>query len=145
VDLDFYYKLVKTFHIIFFTTWMAGIFYLPRIFVYHSECKKESKQDKIFQIMEKKLQLYIMNPSLVGTWLFGIILVSFLDEIEKWLLIKLFLVFGMTIFHFYCNNVRRNFQNGKNKNTHTFYRVINEIPTLLFILIIILVVFKPFV
>ena len=145
MDLDFYYKLCKTLHIVFFTTWMAGIFYLPRIFVYHSECKKNSQQDKTFQIMEKKLQLYIMNPSLVGTWLFGIILISILDEIEKWLLIKFFLVLGMTFFHFYCNEIRKIFQNGENKKTSVFYRIINEIPTLLFIAIVILAVFKPFV
>ena len=95
--------------------------------------------------MEKKLQLYIMNPSLVGTWLFGIILISILDEIEKWLLIKFFLVLGMTFFHFYCNEIRKIFQNGENKKKSAFYRIINEIPTLLFIAIVILAVFKPFV
>ena len=124
---------------------MAGIFYLPRIFVYHSECKFNSQQDKTFQIMEKKLQLFIMNPSLIGTWLFGIILVSILEEVEKWLLIKFFLVLAMTFFHFYCNKIRKVFQNGKNKKNHVFYRKINEIPTLLFLAIVILVVFKPFV
>ena len=95
--------------------------------------------------MEKKLQLYIMNPSLVGTWLFGVILISILDEIEKWLLIKFFLVLGMTFFHFYCNKIRKILQKGENKKKHVFYRVINEIPTLLFIAIVILAIFKPFV
>ena len=145
MDVVFQYNLLKSLHIIFMTTWMAGLFYLPRLFVYHSMSKKSSEKDKTFQIMEKKLQLYIMNPSLVGTWLFGIILISILDDIEKWLLIKFFLVLGMTFFHFYCNEIRKIFQNGENKKTSVFYRIINEIPTLLFIAIVILAVFKPFV
>ena len=145
MDLEFYYKLAKTFHIIFFTTWMAGIFYLPRIFVYHSECKVKSQQDETFQIMEKKLYLYIMNPSLLGTWFFGIILIVITEEVEKWLLLKFVLVLGITIFHFYCSKIRKIFQEGKNKRSHKFYRLINEIPTVLFIFIVILVIFKPFI
>ncbi|MDC3090976.1 protoporphyrinogen oxidase HemJ [Rickettsiales bacterium] len=145
MDIEFYYKFAKTLHIIFFTTWMSGIFYLPRIFVYHSECKIKSEQDSTFKIMEKKLYAYIMNPSLLGTWVFGIILVIITEEVEKWLLLKFFLVVGITFFHFYCSKIIKMFQKGENKRNHKFYRIINEIPTVLFIFVVILVIFKPFI
>ena len=145
MDIEFYYKLIKTLHIIFFTTWMSGIFYLPRIFVYHSQCKIKSEQDSTFKIMEKKLYFYIMNPSLLGTWIFGIILVAITEEIEKWLLLKFLLVVGITFFHFYCRKTIEMFRKGENKRNHRFYRIINEIPTVLFVFVVILVIFKPFI
>ncbi len=143
--MDFnYYNIIKYFHIIFMTTWMAGLFYLPRLFVYHSVSKKESNEYNTFILMERKLMKFIMNPSFILTWLFGILLVINLEVYnELWLNLKFLLVFFMSIFHMYCARVRKNFEQGKNQKNHLFYRWINEIPTILFLLIIFLVVFKP--
>jgi putative membrane protein len=139
------YNLIKAFHIIFFTTWMAGLFYLPRIFVYHSNAKKNSSEYKVFVIMERKLLLYIMNPSMILTWILGVLLVSNIQEYNtNWFTIKVVLVFLMSIFHIYCAKVRKDFEKNKNKKSHKFYRLINEIPTVLFFLIVLIVVFKPF-
>ena len=140
-----YYNLLKFLHIIFVTTWMAGLFYIPRLFVYHSKAKKNSSEYQTFIIMENKLMKFIMIPSLLFSWLFGTLLVIHLQAYnEKWLILKFILVSVMTIFHMYCARIRKNFESYKNINTEKFYRLINEIPTLLFVVIIFLVVFKPF-
>ena len=139
-----YYNLLKFFHIVFFTTWMAGLFYLPRLYVYHSGTKRNSPEYKIFITMEKKLMKYIMNPSMIFTWLFGILLVLHLDIYNQlWLNLKFVLVFLMSVFHMYCAKVRKNFESNINKKDAKFYRWINEVPTILFLLIVFLVVFKP--
>ena len=146
MDIELFYNILKTLHIIFMTTWMAGLFYLPRLFVYHSASKKNSETDKTFQIMEKKLLTFIMNPSLIGTWIFGLGLISInLENIQIWLKLKIILVLFITIFHIYCIRIIRIFKMGKNQKTENFYRFFNEIPTLIFILIVCLVVFKPFI
>lgn len=140
-----YYNLLKFFHIIFVTTWMAGLFYIPRLFVYHSKAKKNSSEYQTFIIMENKLMKFIMIPSLLFSWLFGTLLVIHLQAYdEKWLILKFLLVSVITIFHMYCARIRKNFELYKNLNSEKFYRLINEIPTLLFVVIIFLVVFKPF-
>ncbi len=139
-----YYNFIKFFHIIFITTWMAGLFYLPRIFVYHSKTQINSQQYKTFLTMEHKLMKYIMNPSLIFSWLFGILLAINLEiQNELWLNIKFLMVFLMSVFHMYCAKLRKTFERGENKNTEKFFRGINEIPTILFIIIVFLVVFKP--
>ena len=139
-----YYNLLKFFHIIFITTWMAGLFYLPRIFVYHSKAQINSQQYKTFLTMEQKLMKYIMNPSLIFSWIFGILLTINLEiQNELWLNIKFLMVFLMSVFHMYCAKLRKIFEKGENKNTEKFFRGINEIPTILFIIIVFLVVFKP--
>ena len=140
------YNILKFFHYVFFTTWMAGLFYLPRLFVYHSQSKKNSTEYKTFIIMERKLLKYIMNPSLILTWIVGLGLVIS-EEVYGflWMNLKFLCVILMTSFHMFCGNIRRNFVNGTNLRTHNYYRIINEIPTVIFILILGLVVFKPFV
>ena len=139
-----YYNLFKFFHIVFFTTWMAGLFYLPRLYVYHSGIKRESPEYKIFITMEKKLMKYIMNPSMVLTWLFGILLVLHLEIYNQvWLNLKFVLVFLMSVFHMYCAKIRKNFENKINRKDEKFFRWINEVPTILFLLIVFLVVFQP--
>ena len=139
-----YYNFLKFFHIIFITTWMAGLFYLPRIFVYHSKAQINTQQYKTFLTMEHKLMKYIMNPSLIFSWLFGILLAINLEiQNELWLNIKFLMVFLMSVFHMYCAKLRKTFERGENKNTEKFFRGINEIPTILFIIIVFLVVFKP--
>ena len=126
------------------TTWMAGIFYLPRLFVYHSTATTSSKQYKTFIIMERKLYFFIMNPSLFLTWIFGLWLVYITEShAENWLKIKFLLVTVMTIFHIYCGKMIKEFAKNKNTKNEKYFRIINEIPTLLFIVIIYLVVFKP--
>ena len=145
MDLSLNYELLKSLHIIFFTTWMAGLFYLPRIYVYHSKEKINSTSYKTFIVMEKKLLKYIMNPSFILTFITGVFLVIQTGQAgEKWFLSKFILVFLMAIFHMYCAKVRKDFEQKKNIKTEKFFRVINEVPTILFILIVLIVVFKPF-
>ena len=143
-ELDFY-KIFKYFHIIFMTTWMAGLFYLPRLFVYHSKAGPNTKEYNTFLIMEKKLLKFIMNPSMILTWVFGILLVLYQQSHEEtWLKIKFILVVLISIFHMYCARIRKIFEQKTNKNNEKFYRWINEVPTITFLSIIYLVVFKPF-
>ena len=145
MDIESLYNLIKTFHIIFMTTWMAGLFYLPRLFVYHASSMKESDMYTTLITMERKLFNYIMNPSLILTWVLGIWLVQITKNFqESWLIVKVLLVFLLTIFHGYCGKVKNEFSKYQNMKSHKFYRIINEIPTIIFTLIVILVVFKPF-
>ena len=139
------YSILKSLHIIFFTTWMAGLFYLPRLFVYHSSCKKNSDQYETFTTMEKKLLRFIMNPSMFLTWFLGIALALLNNYfLTSWLIIKITLVILMSGFHMYCAKIRKDFEGYDNKKKESFFRIINEIPTILFILIVLIVVFKPF-
>ena len=140
------YNLLKSFHIIFMTTWMAGMFYLPRLFVYHSSVRKSSNQYQTFITMERRLFLYIMNPSLIFTWFCGTGLIYVTDSsAEMWLLIKLILVILLTVFHIYCGKVIKKFKEKENTKSEKYYRIINEIPTIIFIAVIFLVVFKPLI
>ncbi len=143
MDINFY-NIIKFFHIIFVTTWMAGLFYLPRIYVYHTQVDKKDKQYSTFLVMEKKLMKYIMNPSMILTWFFGTLLFIHLNLYnEFWMNVKFILVFLMSVFHMYCARVRKNFERGVNVKTEKFFRWLNEIPTILFLIIVFLVVFKP--
>ena len=145
MDLSLDYNLLKSLHIISFTTWMAGLFYLPRIYVYHSIEERKSKSYKTFIIMEKKLLRYIMNPSFIITFVTGIALVIKTKQFyESWFFSKFVLVISMAIFHMYCAKIRRDFEQKRNIKTEKFFRVINEVPTILFVLIVLTVVFKPF-
>ena len=140
-----FYLTIKSLHIISFTAWMAGMFYLPRIFVYHSAKDIDDNTNKKFLVMERKLIKVIMNPALVLTWIFGILLIlsNNYDVIELWLLLKLLLVFLMSGTHGYYSYCHKLFQKGENKYSPRYYRYINEIPTILLILIVFLVIFKP--
>ncbi len=140
------YLLFKSLHLIAIISWMAGLLYLPRIFVYHVENLKNNKISKTFKIMEKKLYFYIMMPAMILSWLFGLILIS-LTGIELmttlWMKIKLLLVILLSIYHFYLGYCLTNFKNDKNNKTSKFFRIINEVPTILLILIVFIVIFKP--
>ncbi len=139
------YSILKSLHIIFFTTWMAGLFYLPRLFVYHSSCEINSDQYNTFNIMEKKLLRFIMNPSMFLTWFLGIALALLNNYfLTIWLITKIVLVVLMSCFHMYCAKIRIDFEGKNNRKKESFFRIINEIPTILFILIVLIVVFKPF-
>ena len=138
------HNLLKYFHIVFFTTWMAGLFYLPRLYVYHSKTQKKSTEYETFIIMEQKLMRYIMNPSMILTWLFGVLLVVNLEIYDQlWLNLKFVFVFLMSIFHMYCAKIRKNFETKKNNKDENFFRWVNEVPTILFLIIVFLVVFQP--
>ena len=139
------YLLFKSLHLIAVISWMAGLLYLPRIFVYHSENNNEIITT-VFKTMERKLFYYIMTPAMVLSWIFGLILiheVGFNQLASLWLQLKLILVLFLTAYHFYLGSLLNQFREDKNKKTSKFYRYINEIPTLMLILIVFIVVFKP--
>ena len=139
------YLLFKSLHLIVVISWMAGLLYLPRIFVYHSENNNEIISN-VFKTMERKLFYYIMTPAMVLSWLFGLLLIheiGFEQLANLWLQLKLILVLLLTIYHFYLGSLLYKFKLNQNKKTSKFYRYINEIPTLLLILIVFIVVFKP--
>jgi len=140
------YLLFKSLHLISVISWMAGLLYLPRIFVYHVENLKNKNASLIFKTMERKLYFYIMTPAMILTWLFGLILISSLDfEILSvtWIKLKLLLVILLTSYHFYLSKLLGDFEIDQNTKSSKFFRVINEVPTILLILIVFIVVFKP--
>ncbi len=140
-----YYLLFKSLHIISVISWMAGLLYLPRIFVYHTEAYQES-QKEIFKTMEKRLYNYIMMPAMLASWLFGILLLhslGFSVFSELWMQIKIVAVLLLTHYHFYLGKHLRLFAGDDNQKSSKFFRIINEIPTILLIVIVFVVVFKP--
>ena len=140
------YLLFKSLHLIAVISWMAGLLYLPRIFVYHTENLEDNNTSSIFKIMEKKLYLYIMMPAMVLSWIFGMILISnigFETLGTLWIKIKLILVILLTLYHFYLGKLLEDFRLNKNTKSSKFFRIINEVPTLLLILIVFIVIFKP--
>ena len=139
------YLLFKSLHLIAVISWMAGLLYLPRIFVYHSEADHES-QKKIFKTMERKLYNYIMMPAMLLSWLFGILLIHSLGfEIlsELWMQIKTIAVIILTYYHFTLGKYLNDFASENNQKTSKFFRIYNEIPTIILIVVIFVVVFKP--
>ena len=141
------YLLFKSLHLIAVISWMAGLLYLPRIFVYHAENSQDANISNIFKTMEKRLYYYIMMPAMILSWVLGFLIISILgfDVInELWMQIKLILVIVLTIYHFYLGNCVSSFANNQNNNSSKFYRIINEVPTILLIIIVFIVIFKPF-
>ena len=139
------YLLFKSLHLIAVISWMAGLLYLPRIFVYHSENNNEIISN-VFKTMERKLFYYIMTPAMTLSWIFGLVLIheiGFEQLSNLWLKLKLILVIFLTSYHFYLGSLVNQFREDQNKKTSKFYRYINEIPTLLLILIVFIVIFKP--
>lgn len=139
-----FYDIIKILHIISVISWLAGLLYLPRIFVYHSDVKSGSEADLIFQTMEKKLMRYIMLPAMLLTLIFGLALANEIGFEFVWLHIKITLVLVLAGYHGFLSICRKNFILGKNQHSAKFYRIINEIPTLLMIAIVALVILKPF-
>ena len=140
------YLTFKALHLIAVISWMAGLLYLPRIFVYHSEIINNKEQSETFKLMEKRLYFYIMNPAMILSWVFGILLIHTqgIDSLGfLWMKIKLGLVVILTAYHFYLMSLLKDFQLDNNIKTSKFFRIINEVPTILLILIIFIVVFKP--
>ena len=143
------YLLFKSIHLIAVISWMVGLLYLPRIFVYHSEAVRDNKSEDLmstFKVMERRLFTYIMNPAMIVSWIFGILLIHTIgmDNFGSlWLQLKLVFVIILTIYHFFLFQCLRNFTDNTNSFSPKFYRIINEIPTVLLIGIILTVVFKP--
>ena len=139
------YLLFKSLHLIAVISWMAGLLYLPRIFVYHSENNNEIIIN-VFKTMERKLFYYIMTPAMVLSWIFGLVLIheiGFEQLNNLWLQLKLILVVFLTAYHFYLGLLLNQFRLDQNTKTSKFYRYINEIPTLMLILIVFIVIYKP--
>ena len=140
------YLLFKSLHLIAVVSWMAGLLYLPRIFVYHVENKKKKETTDVFEVMEKKLFYYIMRPAMILTWIFGLVLI-YLNGIEifsqLWMQIKIVLVILLSVYNDYLGKCLISLKNNTNTRSSKFFRMINEVPTVILILIVFLVIFKP--
>ena len=140
------YLILKALHLISVISWMAGLLYLPRIFVYHSENKNEEKVCEVFKTMEFKLYNYIMMPAMILSWLFGLVLITvigFEQLASTWLKLKFFLVIILTAYHFFLGNCLNKFKINENNYSSRFFRIFNEVPTILLILIVFIVILKP--
>ena len=141
-----YYLLFKSLHLIAVISWMAGLLYLPRIFVYHVENNTEKNTSETFKIMERRLMFYIMTPAMILSWFFGIFLIlinGISITLNLWVQAKLFLVVLLTIYHLFLGYYLRKFALDENEKRAKFFRIINEIPTILLILIIFVIIYKP--
>ena len=143
------YLLFKSIHLIAVISWMVGLLYLPRIFVYHSEAVSNNKSEDLmstFKVMERRLFIYIMKPAMITSWIFGVLLI-YIISIDNfgffWLQSKLVFVIILTIYHFFLFQCLRKFVENNNSFSPKFYRIINEIPSVLLIGIVLIVVFKP--
>ena len=140
------YFFLKSLHLIAVISWMAGLLYLPRIFVYHVENYEKKEATEIFKIMEKKLYFYIMFPAMILSWVFGLILISLIDFSSLaflWIQIKLVLVLLLSFCDFYLGSCLKDLSIDKNTKSSNFFRIINEIPTILLVIIIFIVIYKP--
>ncbi len=150
MTLDFlgpFYLWTKSLHVISVIAWMAGIFYLPRLFVYHCSMARGSAESERFKVMERRLQKQIMSPAMLATWFFGVLLVltpGAVDWTAGWWHVKLTAVVLMTGFQGVSGKWRRNFMEDRNVKPHTYYRVANEIPTVLMVVIVIMAIAMPF-
>lgn len=145
MDLSFWADLTKVLHIIAVISWMAGLLYLPRLYVYHAGTKRSSELSETLKVMEYRLLRYIMNPAMIVSWIAGLLtgyLQGFLSE--PWFHVKLLLVVFLTIAHMMLAKYRREFAEDRSDRSAKFFRIINEVPTVLMIIIVVLVIFKPF-
>lgn len=140
------YLWIKALHVISIVAWMAGLFYLPRLYVYHASATPGSEVSETFKVMERRLLRAIMNPAMIASYLFGIWMLVLEPAWlrQGWMHGKILLVLGMTAVHMLLARWRRDFEADRNTRLHRFYRVVNEIPTVLLIGIVILVIVKPF-
>ena len=141
-----FYLFFKSLHLISVISWMVGLLYLPRIFVYHAENNEDKNISNVFKIMEKKLYFYIMTPAMILSWIFGLLLIHSigLQQLgQTWMILKVIFVVLLSLYHFYLGKILNQFRNDQNSYSHKFFRLINEIPTIMLILIVFVVVFKP--
>ena len=139
-----YYLWAKSFHLVAMVSWMVGLFYMPRIFVYHADAKKGSDKALTFELMEKRLMKIIMTPAMILTWGFGFYLIIQFGDFPLWLWLKLLCVIGLTLFHFMLAGALKKLREAPDYKTSNQWRIYNEIPTLLMIVAIIMVVVRPF-
>ena len=139
------YNLIKALHIISIIAWMAGLLYLPRLYVYHSEKSAELVLNETFKTMERRLMVFIMNPAMISSFIFGIWMIALAPGLleEGWMQLKIFLLVGLTGFHGALARWRRFFSKDANSLKPGFYRLVNEVPTLLMIGIVLLAIMKP--
>ena len=145
--LTLFYPWTKAFHIISMVAWMSGMFYLPRLYVYHCEARPGSAESERFKIMERRLLKQIVNPAMIATWTFGILLVltpGVIDWSWGWWHVKLASVIAMSALHGEYSRWRKDFLHDRNRRSARFYRIANEIPTVLLALIVIMVIVRPF-
>ena len=135
------FNIIKVIHIVSVISWMAGLLYLPRLFVYHANAKIADETSDTFKGMERRLYWYICTPALYFSWISGLFLAYYIG-IEIWLLLKILFVFVLTLFHFVCGRWLASFADDNNLHSDKFYRYVNEIPTIILIIVITLVVFK---
>ncbi len=141
------YPWTKSFHVIAMVAWMAGLFYLPRLYVYHCDTRPGSPESERFKVMEWRLLKQIINPAMIATWVFGVLLVltpGVIDWSAPWWHVKLAAVLLMSGFHGAASKWRREFMEDRNTKSHRFYRIANEVPTVLLMLIVIMVIARPF-
>lgn len=141
-----YYLWFKSIHLISAICWMAGLLYLPRMYVYHTKAIVGGEADKMLQLMELRLLKFIMNPAMISTFVFGLInaYIYGIVALGTWFHMKMFVVMILTIFHGLLSIWRKNFANGVNNHTEKFYRIINEVPTICMIIAVFMVIIKPF-
>ena len=137
------FNIIKTIHIFSVIAWMAGLLYLPRIFMYHAQADISKETSETFKVMERKLFKIIMTPAFISTWISGLIMIHYIG-FDTWLKLKILLVLMLSIYHFFCRKWLLDFASNKNQISPRFFRITNEIPAIFLIVIIILVVFKPF-
>jgi len=141
------YPWTKALHVISLIAWMAGMFYLPRLYVYHCDLRVGSAESERFKVMERRLLKQIVNPAMIATWTFGILLVltpGVIDWSWGWWHVKLAAVIAMSVLHGEFARWRRDFLHDRNRRPARFYRIANEVPTLLVMLIVIMVIVRPF-
>ena len=141
-----FYLILKSLHLIAVISWMAGLLYLPRIFVYHTDNSSNIEICKVFKVMERKLYFYIMYPAMLLSWIFGLALIHLVGAelfSALWMQVKFFLVVILTAYHFYLGSCLKAFKDDRNTLGSKYFRIINEIPTILLILIIFFAILKP--
>ena len=140
-----WYLWVKALHLIAVIAWMAGLLYLPRLFVYHCQAEAGSAQSETFKVMERRLLRAIMNPAMIATWILGLLLmVDLAAWSQPWFHVKALAILGLTHYHHLLGRWRKAFERGENQKSERFYRLMNEVPTVLMVVIVIMVIVKPF-
>jgi putative membrane protein len=146
LPLETVYLWIKALHVVSVIAWMAGMFYLPRLFVYHTQAAVGSSESETFKVMEVKLMRFIMAPAAIAAWLFGLTMIALNHALlhETWLIVKLVFVIGLTWMHQVMGGWRRAFAQDRNRRPERFFRIANEVPTLAVIVIVVMVIVRPF-
>ena len=144
--MENYFLWYKAIHVISIISWMAAMFYMPRLFVYHSKVAVGSEMDETFKIMEKRLLRIIMTPAMISSYIFGLLIAYIygMQALGVWFHIKMLAIIGLTVVHGLNAKWVKDFANGRNQNSEKFYRIMNEVPVFLMVIAVIMVVLKPF-